>query len=130
MTPNEIIALLDLTPHPEGGHYRETWRAPAADGRRAPGTAIYFLLRAGETSAWHRVDAAEMWHWYAGAPLELTTAHEGARSTRILGPDLETAARPQVLVPAHHWQTARSLGPCACPCPFPMRLCARNSEID
>jgi uncharacterized protein len=108
----DIIRLLDLQPHPEGGHFRETFRDPHADaGGRAASTAIYFLLKAGEVSRWHRVDAAEVWHWYAGAPLELSIA-QGDRITGaiILGANLRDAERPQAVVPGHHWQSARSLG--------------------
>ncbi len=111
MNAEEIIRLLDLKPHPEGGHYAETWRAPADPGERAAGTAIYFLLRAGERSHWHRVDAAEAWHFYAGAPLRLDISADGAGVTSaLLGIDLAAGQRPQAVVPAHHWQAAESLG--------------------
>jgi predicted cupin superfamily sugar epimerase len=107
-----IIALLGLLPHPEGGHYLETYRsAPELGGLRPHGTAIYFLLRSGERSHWHRVDADEMWHYYAGAPLELAVAAPGqAAVPSVLGKDLTTDERPQRLVPRGHWQAARSLG--------------------
>jgi predicted cupin superfamily sugar epimerase len=109
----DIIRLLDLRPHPEGGHFRETFRdkRAASDGRAAS-TAIYFLLARGERSHWHRVDATEVWHWYAGSPLALETAATGAGpSTRTtLGPDLGAGERPQAVVPAHAWQAAESLG--------------------
>src|SRR5919109_3016936 len=95
LTANEIIALLELQPHPEGGHYRETFRDAREVGGRSCSTAIYFLLRAGEASRWHRVDAAEIWHWYAGAPLRLSIAAENAEPVEhILGPDLAVGARP------------------------------------
>lgn len=111
MNADECIRLLQLEPHPEGGWYRETWRAPAAEGARATGTAIYFLLRAGERSHWHRVDAAEIWHHYAGAPLELSQSADGVHiQTSVLGPDLMMGARPQIIVDAHVWQSARSRG--------------------
>ncbi len=111
MTAIDLIGLLDLQPHPEGGHFRETFRDARTDGGRAVSTAIYFLLAAGEVSHWHRVDAVEMWHWYAGAPLELAIAPpEGATSRLRLGQDLASGERPQAVVPAHHWQSARSLG--------------------
>jgi predicted cupin superfamily sugar epimerase len=111
MTAEDIIRLLDLEPHPEGGHYRETFRdGAAAGGGRATSTAIYFLLRQGERSRWHRVDAAEVWHWYAGSPLLLTVSDGGARVMHRLGPDLATGERPQAVVPAHVWQMAESLG--------------------
>jgi predicted cupin superfamily sugar epimerase len=108
----DIIRLLGLQPHPEGGYFRETFRDPQCDAEgRAASTAIYFLLKAGEVSRWHRVDAAEVWHWYAGAPLELSIA-QGNRvtGTLILGANLRDGERPQAVVPAHHWQSARSLG--------------------
>lgn len=111
LTADEIIARLGLQPHPEGGHFRETWRAEAPDSKRACGTAIYFLLKAGEISHWHRVDAAEIWHHYSGAPLELSIAKEGGNSqTSTLGPDLASGQHPQLIVPPHAWQSARSLG--------------------
>ena len=106
-----IIRELDLRPHPEGGHFRETWRAPAAPGERAAGTAIYFLLKSGEISKWHRVDADEIWHWYAGAPLALHIfADAGHITSHALGPGLVDGQRPQVLVPAGAWQSAESTG--------------------
>jgi predicted cupin superfamily sugar epimerase len=106
-----VIARLGLEPHPEGGHFRETWRDSPADGGRGHGTAIYFLLRAGEESRWHRVDAVEIWHWYAGAPLTLSVAEAGGAPVETtLGPDLPTGQRPQAIVPAGAWQSARSRG--------------------
>ncbi|HEY7213825.1 MAG TPA: cupin domain-containing protein [Thermoanaerobaculia bacterium] len=107
----EIVRLLGLAPHPEGGFYRETFRAAAADGGRGASTAIYYLLRRGEVSAWHRVDADEAWHHYAGAPLELLLSADGQeRSAVRLGSDLAAGERPQAVVPAGVWQSARSLG--------------------
>ena len=107
----DIIAALDLKPHPEGGHYRQTWKADAVAGERAAGTAIYFLLAEGEVSHWHRVDSAEIWHFYRGAPLELLLSADGRRiEKRILGPDLETGQAPQIIVPRDVWQAAKSLG--------------------
>jgi predicted cupin superfamily sugar epimerase len=108
-----IIAALGLQPHPEGGHYLETWRAHAPAGVRSAGSAIYYLLRAGERSAWHRVDAAEAWHHYAGAPLELRTAPGSGERTaqrHVLGTDVTTGQRPQLIVPAGDWQSAAALG--------------------
>ena len=107
----EIIARLDLKPHPEGGHFRETFRDPANehDGRAAS-TAIYFLLARGERSHWHRIDAAEVWHYYAGGPLKLSIAHDGPAETVRLGIDLVAGECPQAVVPAHAWQSAESLG--------------------
>ena len=111
MTADEIIALLGLAPHPEGGHYRQTWIEDGPSGRPA-GTCIYFLLKAGERSHWHRVDAAEIWHHYAGAPLILRIAADaaGPAAHLRLGPDLGAGARPQAIVPKDHWQAARSTG--------------------
>lgn len=112
MTADEIIARLDLAPHPEGGWYRQTWIAAAPEGERAAGTAILFLLRAGEASHWHRVDADEIWHFHAGAPLALRIAGTAAGPARtgLLGADLAAGHLPQRIVPAGHWQAARSLG--------------------
>jgi predicted cupin superfamily sugar epimerase len=111
MAAREVIEMFDLEPHPEGGHYRETWRGPAGPDGRAVGTAIYFLLARGERAAWHRIDAEEIWHWYAGDPLILTVSENGtdATSTR-LGRRLREAEVPQAVVPAGAWQTAKSLG--------------------
>ncbi len=107
----KIIERLGLQPHPEGGHFRETFRDPVQRDGRAASTAIYFLLRAGERSHWHRVDAAELWHWYAGAPLALHVAETGQPAQRlILGTALEDGQRPQGLVPTGAWQSAESLG--------------------
>jgi predicted cupin superfamily sugar epimerase len=112
----EIVASLHLAPHPEGGFYRETARDVRADGGRGAFTAIYYLLPGGERSAWHRVrDAAEVWHHYAGAPLELSIAAEGDGGQGtirllLLGDDLARGEQPQALVPAGAWQCARSLG--------------------
>jgi predicted cupin superfamily sugar epimerase len=105
-----IIAALGLEPHPEGGFYRETFRDPAEAAGRSHSTAIYYLLRAGEVSRWHRVDAAEIWHWYAGAPLALSIAQDSGVERVTLGPHLDAGERPQAVVPAHRWQSARSLG--------------------
>jgi len=112
MTADEIVAALRLEPHPEGGWYRETWRAAAAPGARPTGTAIYFLLRAGERSHWHRVDATEIWHFHAGAPLRLRRSDTEAGPARaaLLGPDLAAGQHPQLVVPAHHWQAAETTG--------------------
>lgn len=110
-TACEIIAALRLEPHPEGGWYRETWRAPAAEGERSAGTAIYFLLDVGEFSHWHRVDAAETWHFYAGAPLSLSLSPDGHDAeAHVLGPEIAAGQRPQITVPPDWWQAATSLG--------------------
>jgi predicted cupin superfamily sugar epimerase len=107
----DVIRLLSLAPHPEGGHYRETFRDAATDGSgRAASTAIYFLLAAGEVSRWHRVDASEAWHWYAGAALALTIADAGDRREVRLGADLAAGECPQAVVPAGAWQQAASRG--------------------
>ncbi len=112
LAAKDVIARLRLQPHPEGGHYRETFRDSAIDETgRARSTAILFLLDVGEVSEWHRVDAAEVWHWHAGAPLVLTTSANGHDAeARHLGPDLLAGQMPQLVVPAGHWQTATSLG--------------------
>lgn len=108
-----LIRQLGLTPHPEGGHYRETFRDPRLlpGTQRAFATSIYFLLKSGEVSRWHRVDAAEIWHWYAGAPLQLSIVQaDGQREDIRLGTDIAHGERPQAVVPAGAWQQARSLG--------------------
>jgi len=106
-----IAAALGLVPHPEGGRFAETYRHAPTGGGRGAMTAIYFLLRAGERSHWHRVDADEMWHWYAGAPLRLSVALPGAAiADTVLGPDVLAGERPQALVPANAWQAAVGLG--------------------
>ena len=111
LTAAEVIALLALTPHPEGGHFRETFRDyRSVDGDRAASTAIYYLLARGERSRWHRIDAAEGWHWYAGAPLALDVVEGRDANTVRLGPDLRAGERPQAVVPARAWQQAASLG--------------------
>jgi predicted cupin superfamily sugar epimerase len=112
LTADQVVALLGLAPHPEGGHYRETYRHHPSDGSRGLMTAIYYLLEAGERSAWHRVtDAVEIWHWYAGAPLALTLSPDGrSGESRRLGPDLRAGQRPQAVVPAGAWQRAETLG--------------------
>ncbi|MEL7262442.1 MAG: cupin domain-containing protein [Pseudomonadota bacterium] len=109
MTADEVIARLRLAPHPEGGHYRQTWVAEN-DGRPT-GTCIYFLLAEGEASHWHRVDATEIWLYHAGAPLvlSLSATDAGPAVDHLLTPDLDAGA-PQIIVPAHHWQAARSTG--------------------
>ncbi len=110
MTPDDIALTLDLKPHPEGGLFRETFRDSLGSGGRAASTAIYYLLRKGAVSHWHRVDACEVWHWYAGDPLELKIAGASGVERKVLGPDLRAGERPQIVVPAMAWQSARSLG--------------------
>lgn len=111
-TADRIISKLNLAPHPEGGHYRQTWIADAVEGTRPDGTAILFLLKADEVSRWHRIDAVEIWHFYAGAPLILGMAETEAGPARdyILGPDVLNGQSPQLIVPENHWQAARSTG--------------------
>jgi predicted cupin superfamily sugar epimerase len=110
LTAAEVIGMLDLAPHPEGGFYRETYRDRApGEGARPFSTAIYFLLPLGEISAWHRVDAAEVWNFYAGRPLKLSlSAADGQSSNHILGVDLFAGQRPQCVVPAGVWQKAEA----------------------
>lgn len=112
ITAAEIIRMLGLQPHPEGGHFVETYREPpSTPGGRGASTAIYFLLQAGEVSHWHKVDAAEVWNHYAGAALELTIQADGQpRETIRLGKNLITGERPQAVVPPNAWQMARPLG--------------------
>lgn len=112
MTAADIIAALNLASHPEGGHYRETWRAPTPQGTRPSGTAILFLLAAGERSHWHRVDATEIWHFHAGAPLRLwrSETEQGPAVPALLGPALAEAQTPQLIVPPDHWQAAETTG--------------------
>lgn len=110
---DSIIRRLGLTPHPEGGHFRETWRDTPADGARGSGTAIYYLLKAGEVSRWHRVDAVEIWHYYAGDALELRIAQRQGDpvATHILGRDIGHGELPQITVPKDAWQSARIAAP-------------------
>ena len=101
----DAIRLLDLKPHPEGGYFRETFRDSSGEGR-AHSTAIYFLLKGGEVSRWHRIDVPEVWHFYRGAPLDLTIG----KDRYVLGNDIDKAQVPQLVVPAGQWQMARSQG--------------------
>ncbi|MGS4947740.1 cupin domain-containing protein [Meridianimarinicoccus sp. RP-17] len=112
MTADDIITALNLAPHPEGGHYRQTWVADASPGERPAGTAILFLLKRGEASHWHRVDATEIWHFHAGAPLvlRLSATDHGPATRHRLGPNLAAGESPQVIVPTGHWQAAESTG--------------------
>jgi predicted cupin superfamily sugar epimerase len=111
-TAADVIRLLDLKPHPEGGHFRETFRDTRIVNGRAVSTAIYFLLARSERSHWHRVDAVEVWHYYAGSPLALEISQHGSAAIErvTLGPDLVAGERPQAVVPAGGWQAAASLG--------------------
>ena len=111
LTVAEMIARLDLKPHPEGGHYRETFRDRSVDANgRSASTAIYFLLARGERSHWHRIDAVEIWHHYAGSALNLQIADGGETRSIRLGPDLAAGEVPQAIVPAQAWQAAESSG--------------------
>ena len=111
LSASEIIALLEMKPHPEGGHYVETFRDPEGPEGRGFSTSIYFLLQAGEVSAWHRVDAGEYWFWHAGGPLALSISEDGQKAYAYrLGPDLRAGQLPQAIVPAGAWQAAESLG--------------------
>jgi predicted cupin superfamily sugar epimerase len=107
----EIIARLDLKPHPEGGHYRETFRDSRTDADgRARSTAIHFLLTRGERSHWHRIDAVEIWHYYAGSALTLKIADDDGQWRFKLGADLAAGEQPQAIVPPHTWQSAECTG--------------------
>ncbi len=117
MNWRQVVETLELAPHPEGGYFRETFRDTALDGDgRSRSTAIYFLLPDGVISRWHRVDAVEVWHWYAGSTLSLSetigdSEPDLAQAREIiLGPDLLIGERPQHVIAAHAWQQARSLG--------------------
>jgi uncharacterized protein len=111
LTAAEVIARLQLQPHPEGGHYRETFRDSTVDANgRAASTAIYFLLASGERSHWHRIDAVEIWHYHAGAPLMLEIADDSGQRTIMLGPDLAAGHEPQGIVPPYAWQAASTTG--------------------
>ncbi|MBV8277981.1 MAG: cupin domain-containing protein [Verrucomicrobia bacterium] len=111
LTADEVIRLLELEPHPEGGYYRETFRDSTTAGERSASTAINFLLKRGEISRWHRIDAVEVWHWYGGAPLRLQIREaEGPIQTVFLGNNLLKKECPQAVVPAHAWQTAETQG--------------------
>ena len=112
-TAADIIQRLNMQPHPEGGHFVETFRDDLTlpKSKRAISTAIYYLLEKGDRSHWHRVDAVEIWHHYAGAPLTLSIAAEDAPAEEwILGPDLLKEERPQVVIPRGYWQAAHSNG--------------------
>nr|WP_319391244.1 cupin domain-containing protein [uncultured Cohaesibacter sp.] len=106
-----IIEKLGMQPHPEGGYFIETFRDEEGPEGRGHSTVIYYLLKAGERSHWHRVDAVEVWFWQGGAPLELNLSKDGTGSeTLSLGPDIMAGQEPQGIVPRHVWQSARSLG--------------------
>jgi len=110
LTADEVITHLGLKPHPEGGWYRETFRDERGHAGRAHSTAILYLLKAGEVGRWHRVDAAEVWHWYGGAPLLLGVKEGDTRLEYRLGSNLLAGEHPQAFIPAGAWQAVRSLG--------------------
>ena len=112
MTADQIIKFLQLKPHPEGGWYKQTWKSEDTHLGRASGTSIYFLLKAGEISHWHKIDSAEIWHYYDGSPLILRTAGESNNriETKILGPDLAKSHSPQLIVNKNLWQSAETTG--------------------
>lgn len=111
VTAEWLIENLKLEPHSEGGWFCQTFNDRPEDGGRSYSTLIYYLLEGGDVSKWHRVDASEVWHWYAGAPMRLTISPDGlAAESHLLGSDFLAGERPQVVVPRHHWQTARSMG--------------------
>lgn len=111
LSAEQVIERLKLEPHPEGGHFRETFRDAPHGGTRSASTAIYYLLAQGEVSRWHRVDACEVWHWYGGAALELRIAPaDRPPANFVLGGDLSSGQFPQIMVPKNYWQSARSLG--------------------
>jgi uncharacterized protein len=122
-----VVRALDLRPHPEGGHYRETWRDTPTGGTRGAGTAILFLLRDGERSHWHRIDADELWIWQAGAPLALRV---GAHAMHRLGPAVAADEALQYLVPRLSWQSAHSLGQWTlCSCVVMPAFCFAGFEL-
>jgi len=111
MHADDIIRWLALKPHPEGGYYRESFRDGNPSSGRSASTAIYYLLRRGDISRWHRVDATEIWHWYAGAPLVLYMSDDGKTMREsILGIEFERGQNPQIVIPKHVWQSGKSLG--------------------
>jgi len=111
LSADDVIRLLELQPHPERGYYRETFRDLSGSGGRAASTAIYYLLAKDEISRWHRIDAAEVWHWYGGAALLLSRAPpDGTVMHTLLGPNLAADERPQAVIPEGYWQQARSCG--------------------
>ena len=111
LSADDVIRILKMAPHPEGGHFVETFRDSCEDSDRPRSTAIYYLLGRNERSHWHRIDSAEIWHYYAGSPLELEISKNGSDSTQIrLGPNLAAGERPQGIVPPGAWQAANSCG--------------------
>lgn len=110
-TASELISLLGLEPHPEGGFYRQTFADALGPTGRPVSTLIYYLLTNGEANVWHRIDSTEVWHWYAGAPMLLRVSRDGkAVSEHKLGNDFRAGERPQLVIPGHAWQVAKCLG--------------------
>ena len=110
LTAKDVIFTLGLQPHPEGGWYAQTFEDEARSDGRSRSTAIYYLLELGDISAWHRVDAVEVWHFYTGAPLTLRISDGNTVHSFVLGPDLDAGQRPQMIVPQSAWQSAQSTG--------------------
>jgi len=110
LTARDVIFTLGMERHPEGGWFVQTFLDGEEQGGRANSTAIYYLLEAGDRSHWHRVDAVEVWHYYTGAPIELSLSEGVSVDVHVLGPDILAGQRPQVVVPKAVWQSARSLG--------------------
>ncbi|MGV3574695.1 MAG: cupin domain-containing protein [Devosia sp.] len=110
LAAKDVIYTLGMQQHPEGGWYAETFVDVEGEAGRAHSTAIYYLLEAGDQSHWHRVDAVEVWHYYAGAPIELNLSEGTSVDRHVLGSDLSGGQRPQVVVPKNVWQSAKSLG--------------------
>ena len=106
ISPSQVIERLQLQPHPEGGWYRETWRAASETGARSAGSSIYYLLERHQRSHWHRIDASELWLYQAGGALRLRTAHDGQTIERRLGPDLLDGDLLQAVVRPGEWQSA------------------------
>jgi len=111
VTGDDIIRILGMIPHAEGGHYREMYRDTHSEGSRGVMSSIYFLLRAGERSHWHRFDATETWCYHAGAPLELTIWTEGQSIEKHrIGSNVLAGEKPQLTVPTGTWHAAETLG--------------------
>ena len=110
LAAKDVIFTLGMRPHPEGGWYARTFEDGDKANDRARSTAIYYLLEAGQNSHWHRIDAVEVWHYYAGAPLKLRISDGTSVDEHVLGPDIEAGERPQVVVPTRTWQSAVSAG--------------------
>lgn len=111
ITAKDIIEQLQLAPHPEGGFYRRTFCNAEGPGDRGKMSTIYYLLEQQGFALWHRFDADEMWFWHAGSPMTLEIGkNQTAEQTHLLGPDITAGQSPQLLIPANHWQRAKSNG--------------------